>query len=135
MLILLVILVIFFLLVIIGTPIAVSSILSLVFANIIFKIYPPISMATLMYHSLDSYTLIAIPLFLLAGISMSYGGVSKKIFDFSESVVGSSRGALGNVNVISSMIFGGMSGSSVADVAGLGKIEIKEMINKIGRAH
>ena len=64
---------------------------------------------------------------MLAGIAMSFGGVARRIFDFSESVLGFLPGSLGAVNIAASMIFGGLSGSSVADVAGLGSVEIKEM--------
>ncbi|MFZ7120270.1 MAG: TRAP transporter large permease [Eubacteriaceae bacterium] len=120
----------FFLFMILGIPIAAGLILSLVITNIFFGIYPFVTMATLIYRALDSYVLIAVPLFLLAGISMSIGGVSNRIFNFSESLVGPIRGSMGNVNVLASMFFGGMSGSSVADVAGLGKIEIKEMTER-----
>ncbi|MFZ7120216.1 MAG: TRAP transporter large permease [Eubacteriaceae bacterium] len=114
----------------IGVPITVSLMMGVIITNIFFNIYPTATMATIIYHSLDSYVLVAIPLFLLAGITMSYGGISKKIFDFAESLVGFTRGALGNVNIVASMIFGGMSGSSVADVAGLGLIEISEMTKR-----
>jgi tripartite ATP-independent transporter DctM subunit len=89
--------------------------------------YAMISIATLFYSALDSYLLVAIPLFMLAGIAMSFGGVAKRIFDFSESILGFLPGSLGAVNITASMIFRGLSGSSVADVAGLGSVEIKEM--------
>ena len=74
--------------------------------------------------------LVAIPLFMFAGITMSHGGLARRIFDFAESLVGFMPGSLGSVTVTASMIFGGMSGSSVADVAGLGPIQIKEMVNR-----
>jgi tripartite ATP-independent transporter DctM subunit len=67
---------------------------------------------------------------MFAGITMSYGGLARRIFDFAESLVGFMPGSLGSVTVTASMIFGGMSGSSVADVAGLGPIQIKEMVNR-----
>ena len=107
-----------------------SLILGLVISVIVFDVYPLLSVVTLFYNSLDSYLLVAIPLFMLAGITMSYGGVAKRIFDFSESVLSFLPGSLGAVNIVASMLFGGMSGSSVADVAGLGSVEIKEMVNR-----
>jgi tripartite ATP-independent transporter DctM subunit len=67
---------------------------------------------------------------MLAGIAMSHGGIARRIFDFSESLLSFLPGSLGSVNIMASMIFGGMSGSSVADVAGLGSAEITEMVNR-----
>jgi len=119
--------ILFFILMFIGTPVSVSMILSLILSILVFDMYAMISIATLFYSSLDSYLLVAIPLFMLAGIAMSFGGVARRIFDFSESVLGFLPGSLGAVNIMASMIFGGLSGSSVADVAGLGSVEIKEM--------
>jgi len=112
---------------IMGVPVSVSMILGLILSVLVFDMYAMISIATLFYSSLDSYLLVAIPLFMLAGIAMSYGGVARRIFDFSESILGFLPGSLGAVNIMASMIFGGLSGSSVADVAGLGSVEISEM--------
>ena len=122
--------ILFFIFMVIGVPISVSLILGLILSVLVYGSYPLMSVVTLFYSSLDSYLLVAIPLFMLAGIAMSYGGVSKRIFDFSEAVLGFLPGSLGAVNIMASMIFGGMSGSSVADVTGLGCIEIREMINR-----
>ncbi len=122
--------ILFFVFMVIGVPISVSLILGLIVSVYVFDAYPLLSVATLFYNSLDSYLLVAIPLFMLAGISMSYGGVAKRIFNFSEAVLGFLPGSLGAVNIMASMLFGGMSGSSVADVAGLGTIEIKEMVDR-----
>lgn len=122
--------ILFFLFMMMGVPVSVSMILGLILSVLVFDMYALISIATLFYSSLDSYLLVAIPLFMLAGIAMSFGGVARRIFDFSESVLGFLPGSLGAVNVMASMIFGGLSGSSVADVAGLGSVEIKEMKNR-----
>jgi len=122
--------ILFFLLTCCGVPISVSLILGIIASVIVFDVYPLISVATLFYNSLDSYILVAIPLFMFAGIAMSHGGLARRIFDFAESLVGFMPGSLGSVTVTASMIFGGMSGSSVADVAGLGPIQIKEMVNR-----
>jgi len=122
--------ILFFLLMMAGVPISVSLLLGLVTSLLVFDVYPLISVVTLFYNSLDSYLLVAIPLFMLAGIAMSHGGVAKRIFDFSESLLSFLPGSLGSVNIMASMIFGGLSGSSVADVAGLGSVEIKEMVNR-----
>lgn len=77
-----------------------------------------------------SFILLAFPLFTLAGRLMNTGGVTKRIFDFADTVVGWIPGGLGHVNVFASMIFAGMSGSAVADIGGLGLIEIKGMKEK-----
>lgn len=119
--------ILFFVFMFMGVPVSVSMILGLILSVLFFDMYAMISVATLFYSALDSYLLVAIPLFMLAGIAMSFGGVARRIFDFSESVLGFLPGSLGAVNIAASMIFGGLSGSSVADVAGLGSVEIKEM--------
>ncbi len=80
-----------------------------------------------MVYGLDSFPLMAIPFFLLAGRIMNEGGVTERIFNFALALVGHVRGGLGHVNVLGSMFFAGMSGSAVADAAGLGQIEIKAM--------
>ncbi len=119
--------ILFFVFMFMGVPVSVSMMLGLILSVLVFDMYAMISIATLFYSSLDSYLLVAIPLFMLAGIAMSFGGVARRIFDFSESILGFLPGSLGAVNITASMIFGGLSGSSVADVAGLGSVEIKEM--------
>lgn len=112
------------------TPVSVSLILGIVLSVWVFDVYPLISVATLFYSALDSYLLVAIPLFMLAGAAMSHGGIAHRIFNFSESLLGFLPGSLGSVNILGSMLFSGMSGSSVADIAGLGPIEIREMVKR-----
>src|SRR5699024_1572955 len=71
--------------------------------------------------------MVAVPLFILAGIIMDEGGIAKKIFDFARSGVGWMRGGLGHVNVLASLIFAGMAGSSIADIASSGRMTINAM--------
>ncbi|MEC5423390.1 TRAP transporter large permease [Virgibacillus sp. C22-A2] len=78
----------------------------------------------------DSFTMLAIPLFILAGAIMNNSGVTDRLFTFANLLVGHIKGGLAHVNVVASMIFAGMSGSIVADVGGLGQIEIKAMKNR-----
>jgi C4-dicarboxylate transporter DctM subunit len=111
----------------IGVPISASMFLGMMVSVFAFDTYPLATMATLFYRSLDNYILVAIPLFMLAGFAMTYGGMSRRIFDFSESLVGFLPGSLGSVNIVTSLIFGGMSGSSAADVGALGAIFIGAM--------
>jgi tripartite ATP-independent transporter DctM subunit len=122
--------ILFFIFMVMGVPVSVSLMLGLITSLLVYDIYPLMSVVTLFYNSLDSYLLVAIPLFMLAGISMSYGGVARRIFDFSESILSYLPGSLGAVNIMASMLFGGLSGSSVADVAGLGSVEIREMVKR-----
>ncbi len=76
---------------------------------------------------LDNFGLMAAPFFILAGVIMNRSGITSKIFNFANSIVGPLPGGLGHVNVFASTIFAGMSGTAIADAAGLGPIEIKAM--------
>lgn len=78
----------------------------------------------------NSFTLLAAPFFMLTGLAMNTAGVTRRIYDFAEALAGRFPGGLGHVNVIGSVIFAGMSGSAVADAAGLGTIEIKAMTDE-----
>ncbi len=89
--------------------------------------YDLMSIPQQMATSTKSIPLMAIPFFILAGNLMNEMGITKKIFDFSSSLVGSIRGGLAHVNILASMIFAGISGAALADAAGLGTIEIKAM--------
>jgi tripartite ATP-independent transporter DctM subunit len=80
--------------------------------------------------SANSFPLLAAPFFMLTGMAMNTAGITTRIFDFCDAVVGRFRGGLAHVNVIASVIFAGMSGSAVADAAGLGTIEIKAMTDE-----
>ena len=82
------------------------------------------------YAATTSFPLLAIPFFILAGNLMNVGGTTERIFEVAKLLVGRVRGGLAYVNVIGSMIFAGMSGSAVADAAGLGVIEIRAMIKE-----
>ena len=75
----------------------------------------------------NSFSLLSIPFFVFAATIMNAGSTTNRIFSFADSVVGHFRGGLGHVNVVASMIFAGMSGTAVADAAGLGKLGIKAM--------
>jgi tripartite ATP-independent transporter DctM subunit len=78
--------------------------------------------------SFKNFNQLAVPYFILAGFIMAKGGVSERIFRFARACVGHITGGLANVNVLASMIFAGISGSAIADVGGLGYIEVKEMV-------
>ena len=80
-----------------------------------------------MSSGIDSFPLLAIPLFVLAGNLMNVGGIASRIFEFAVALVGHLRGGLAQVNIFASLIFAGMSGVAQADAAGLGTVEIKAM--------
>jgi TRAP-type C4-dicarboxylate transport system permease large subunit len=84
-----------------------------------------------MVNGVDSFPLLAIPFFILAGNLMNNGGITARIFDFAKALMGWMRGGLGHVNVGASIVFSGMSGAAVADAGGLGTIEIKAMRDAI----
>ena len=88
----------------------------------------PLSLISLkMMHGVNNFPLLAVPFFILAANVMNKGSVTPRIFNFANSLVGHLRGGLGHVNVLASMIFAGMSGTAVADAAGLGALEIRAM--------
>jgi tripartite ATP-independent transporter DctM subunit len=80
-----------------------------------------------LFAGMDSYAMIALPLFVAMGLLMNAGGITGRLIDFSLLFVGRLRGGLGAVNVLASMIFGGISGSSVSDTASIGAVLIPEM--------
>ena len=80
-----------------------------------------------LYNGMDSFPLMALPFFIFAGQVMNVGGVTSRIVDFSQSMIGHRRGGLAQVNIFSSMLFAGLSGSAVADASALGKIFIPAM--------
>jgi len=115
-------------LILLGVPVAVSMGLTAVATFVVMGQADILTMvAQRMYASTTSFTLLAIPFFILAGNLMNTGGITARIFRFARALVGHIWGGLGQVNVIASMIFSGMSGAAVADAAGLGMIEMKAM--------
>ncbi|MGQ7846733.1 TRAP transporter large permease [Granulosicoccus sp. 3-233] len=113
-------------LLVLGVPVAVSLAgASLVY--ILLEGRPAVVLIHTMINGVDSFPLLAIPFFILAGHLMNTAGITNKIFAFARALVGWMHGGLGHVNVGASVIFAGMSGAAVADAGGLGTIEIKAM--------
>jgi tripartite ATP-independent transporter DctM subunit len=110
-----------------GVPVAVSLAASSLIFVLLDGSVPPLVVAHRMINGVDSFPLLAVPFFILAGNLMNTGGITERIFDFAKAMVGWMRGGLGHVNVGASVIFAGMSGAAVADAGGLGAIEIKAM--------
>ncbi len=109
-----------------GVPVAIALALS----SLLFVVTNGMSDLTVlatMVNGVNSFPLIAVPFFILAGNLMNSAGITNRIFAFARAVVGWMHGGLGHVNVGASVIFAGMSGAAVADAGGLGNIEIKAM--------
>ncbi len=124
---LLILLIIMFSLILLEMPVAFS----LIITSLIFLLVQGVNTLPLvlgrMVTGLESFVLLAVPLFILAGHLLNSSGITKRIFHFSECLVGHVKGGLGHVNIMASLIFSGMSGVAQADAAGLGMIEIRAM--------
>lgn len=121
---------IFLVLMIIGVPIAfVIGIVALI--GIIGIEYIPVATVPMkMVNGLDSFVLLAVPLFILAANLMNSGKISEKLINLALAIVGPIRGGLAHANVLVSMMFAGVSGAAQADTAGVGKILIPSMLRK-----
>jgi len=120
-------LIVFGLIFALGYPIAFGMIIS----SIIYLLISGIDLFTVMDVMViqfeNQFVLLAVPLFIFSAKVMNSSKLTDKLYDFAGTLVGPVRGGLGHVNIIGSMIFAGMSGSELADVAGLGTVEIKAM--------
>lgn len=110
-----------------GLPIAIAIALASIGGMFFFSEIPLEMGAQRMLSGLRSFPLLAIPMFVLAGSIMNAGGITRRLIDFAYALVGPMRGGLSAVSVLTHMIFGGISGSSVADAASVGKIIIPQM--------
>lgn len=122
--------IVFIILMLIGIPVTFSmGLTGLIAAAAMWGIegIPFATLAQRMYSGMNSFTMLAVPLFLLAGRLMNEGDITQKLFKFARKLVGHWPGGLAHVNILCSIIFAGMSGTAVADAAGLSQIEIKAM--------
>ncbi len=117
---------VFLFLVVLGFPIAFSIGLTSALYLYLYEI-PVITLAQKMITGIDTFALLAVPFFILAGNLMNTGGITRRLFRFATALIGHIPGGLGHANVIASIIFAGMSGAAIADAGGLGTIEIKAM--------
>ena len=110
-----------------GIPVAIA----MAGASMIYLFWqdttPPFVVIHRMVSGIDSFPLLAVPFFILAGNLMNNAGITNRIYNYALALVGWLKGGLGHVNVLGSVIFAGMSGTAIADAAGLGTIEIKAM--------
>lgn len=117
----------FLLMIAVEVPVAVAMILSSIIVILVDQPVPLTIIVQRMASGIDSFPILAIPLFILAGHLLNRAGIASRIFEFASSLVGHLRGGLAHVNVVASMIFAGMSGVAQADAAGLGVIEVNAM--------
>jgi TRAP-type C4-dicarboxylate transport system permease large subunit len=110
-----------------GLPVAIA----MAGASLIYLFWtqssPPFVVIHRMVSGIDSFPLLAVPFFILAGNLMNNAGITNRIYNYALALVGWLKGGLGHVNVVGSVVFAGMSGTAIADAAGLGTIEIKAM--------
>jgi TRAP-type C4-dicarboxylate transport system permease large subunit len=117
----------FLVLLIIGVPVAVSMAMASIAYLLVYGAAPDVIVAQRMIAGVESFPLLAVPFFILAGNLMNIAGVTGRIYTFAVALVGWMKGGLAQVNIIGSVIFSGMSGTAIADAAGIGTIEIKAM--------
>jgi len=117
----------FLILICIGVPVAIALGGSSLIYVMLEDSTPHLVVVHRMMAGVDSFPLLAIPFFIMAGSLMNSAGITARIYDFALALVGWLKGGLGHVNVVGSVIFAGMSGTAVADAGGLGNIEIKAM--------
>jgi len=124
-------LIVFLFFVVVGMPVSIALGVGTLAAAVFFPSLNPIIIPSRFVGLLsDSYLLLAAPLFILAGNIAARGGVARAIIDLATVLVGRFRGGLAYVNIVDSMIFGGISGSAVADVSALGTFLIPQMVRK-----
>lgn len=116
-------------LIVLGAPVAMAMAIAALCA-IVFAGMDPVIIPSLISGGINSFTLMAVPFFIFLGNIMNSGGITKRLFDWCEAVIGHVKGGLAQVNILSSIIFAGISGTAVADSAGLGMVEIKAMKEK-----
>lgn len=114
-------------LMVLGVPVAISMAVASLAFILVSGTVPDVIMAQRMIAGVESFPLLAVPFFILAGNLMNIAGVTGRIYSFAVALVGWMRGGLAQVNIIGSVIFSGMSGTAIADAAGIGTIEIKAM--------
>ena len=117
----------FLVLMVIGVPVALAMAGASLLYVMLSGTVPDYVVIHRMVNGIDSFPLLAVPFFIMAGNLMNSAGITNRIYNFALALVGWMKGGLGHVNIIGSVIFAGMSGTAIADAAGLGTIEIKAM--------
>ncbi|MEK0083986.1 TRAP transporter large permease [Benzoatithermus flavus] len=114
-------------LMVLGVPVAVAMAVASIAYLLAYDVAPDVIVAQRMIAGVESFPLLAVPFFILAGNLMNIAGVTGRIYSFAVALVGWMKGGLAQVNIVGSVIFSGMSGTAIADAAGIGTIEIKAM--------
>src|SRR4029450_2959031 len=117
----------FLVLMVTGIPVAIAMAGASLIYFYLSGTSPPMGVVDRMISGIDSFPLLAVPFFIMAGNLMNNAGITNRIYNFALSLVGWLKGGRVTVDVLGSVIFAGMSGSAIADAAGLGTIEIKAM--------
>jgi tripartite ATP-independent transporter DctM subunit len=120
---------VFAILLILGVPVGFALIAASL-ATVVYLDIPAIVVVQQTAAGAGTVSLIAIPLFIFAGELMMRGGISERLISFASSLVGHARGGLGQVNVLASLFFGGVSGSAIADVSAIGGTMIPQMVKR-----
>ena len=110
-----------------GIPVAIAMAGASLIYLLVQDSTPPFVVIHRMVSGIDSFPLLAVPFFILAGNLMNNAGITNRIYNYALALVGWLKGGLGHVNVVGSVVFAGMSGTAIADAAGLVTIEIKAM--------
>lgn len=118
----------FSLMLVAGTPLAVCMGIASFIVLVTYTQVPVVVLPQRMFVMLDSFPLMAVPYFILAGVIMEHGGISARLIDLARSLVGHFRGGIALVTVFATMIFSGLSGSGAADVAAIGSIMIPALV-------
>lgn len=120
----------FIFLIVIGLPIAIAIALASLLGLGLFTDVPLALASQRMFAGLRSFPLLAIPLFVLAGSIMNAGGITRRLIDFAYALVGPMKGGLSAVNIVTNIVFGGISGSAVADAGSIGRVLIPQMTRR-----
>ena len=114
----------------INVPIAICTGLATLVGIVAAHGMPPMVMVQRMFVGLDTFTLIAVPLFIMAGRLMALGGLTRDLINVSKVLVGFMKGGLAYINIVASMLFAGITGSAASDTSSIGGILIPAMVNK-----
>ena len=113
-----------------GIILGIPIVFCMAIANVVMLLimdFPMVSYIQKLFTGMDSFTLLAVPFYMFVGEVMNRGGIAKRLLVFSDSLVGHIKGGLGHVNILSSLFFGGISGSAIADTAAIGGLLIPPM--------
>lgn len=121
------VLVLFMALLALRVPVAIALLAPVVVYTLAGGALPPLSLPVVLTSGTGSFLLLTIPMFILMAEVMNRSNITTYLFDFASSMVGHLRGSLAHVNVVTSLIFAGMSGSALADISGLGRIQVQAM--------